>query len=104
MTQTYKNALDNSLSYDEKVRLMTLAVLREESGRETQKRCRYADQEFDWKEYNEKFNCDYGNCTQVELLKLCKEYYGLNGIDDIRKKRQQHKEQYARVSAKYKVA
>lgn len=106
MTQQYKKALDNSLSYEEKVRLMTLSVLREESGRETKKRAYYNDKDskFDWKEYNERFNEDYGNCSINELLKLCKEYYGLNNLDEVRNKRKQHKEQYERISVKYQVA
>jgi len=92
---TNKGALDNSLSYDEKERLMVLSVLREECGRELRKKAHYADEEFDWKEHNAEFNEDYGNSTTAELLKLCKYYYGLSSLDAVRERRAYHRNQFA---------
>ena len=106
MTQTYKNALSETLSYDEKVRLMTLTVLREECGRELSKKAYFNDKtvKFDWKAHNERFNEDYSNCSLNELLKLCKQYYGMNNIEEVRNRRKLHKEQYEKRNPKFLVA
>jgi len=89
-------ALSQAISHDEKTRLMVLAVLREESGRELQKKARFANEEFDWKSHREEFNNDYGNNTTADLLKLCKYYYGLTNIDAVRERRDLHRQQFAK--------
>lgn len=94
-------ALDTVMPYEEKRRLMVLTVLREECGRETKKRAFFNKEEFDWKKHNESFNKDYRQCSLEELLQLCKFYYGLNDIDAVQKRRIAHKEQAARMRAKY---
>ncbi|AFZ11362.1 hypothetical protein Cri9333_0388 [Crinalium epipsammum PCC 9333] len=105
MTQ-YKNALSETISYEEKVRLMVLTTLREECGRELSKKAYYNDKDskFDWKGFNENFQADYGDCSVVELLELAKQYYGMNNLEEIRSRRKLHKEQYETKAKKFQVA
>lgn len=46
--KTHVKALDRCISYNEKLRLMVLEVLREESGRELANEARFNGGEFDW--------------------------------------------------------
>ena len=94
MTNANKGALTEMLSYDEKLRLMTLSVLREECGRELSKKAYYENTAFDWKTHNDEFNEDYGDLSTKELLGLCKKYYGLNSLDEVRPRKAKHREQY----------
>ena len=89
-----KGALENVVSHDEKLRLMTLSVLREECGRELSRKAYFSGEEFDWAEHNSQFNEDYGDFSTKELLKLCKTYYGLNTLDEVRSRKAKHREQF----------
>lgn len=94
MTNANKGALATVVSYDEKIRLMTLSVLREECGRELYNKARFNNEEFDWAEHNSQFNEDYGDCSLKELLRLCKTYYGLNNLDEVRSRKAAHRQQF----------
>jgi len=94
MTNANKGALATVVSYDEKIRLMTLSVLREECGRELSKKAYYENTEFDWAEHNSQFNTDYSDLSLKELLKLCKTYYGLNTLDEVRSRKAAHRQQF----------
>ncbi|MCV3217114.1 hypothetical protein OGM63_27005 [Plectonema radiosum NIES-515] len=50
--QQQTKALDQVIGYQDKVRLMVLEVLREESGRELAAQARFNQLEFDWNEHN----------------------------------------------------
>lgn len=92
-TEVAQNAiLNNVLPYEEKVRLMTLSVLREECGQELNRSARYNGNEFDWIKFKENFQHHYGELSTKELLALLKEYYGLQTIEQIRDRRAVHQE------------
>jgi hypothetical protein len=48
-------ALERVMTYQEKVHLMVIEVLREESGRELAAAARFNRQEFDWDKHNSQF-------------------------------------------------
>ena len=53
--QQQTKALEKVMGYQDKVRLMVLEVLREETGRELAAQARFNQQEFDWNEHNTSF-------------------------------------------------
>jgi hypothetical protein len=97
---TRVKALDKCLSYNEKVRKMVLEVLREETGRELASSANSKGSEFDWKQHNIDFREDYSATALKELIGYCAEYYGLKTLDEIRERRQQHKETRSKRIAK----
>ena len=94
----YKKCLENCLTYAEKVRLMVLEVLRQESAYEFSKKASYAGEDFNWKSYNEQFRKDYGNCQLPELMKLAKKFFGLADLDAVRQRRVEHKKRRTEMS------
>lgn len=98
MTQMTRNqqqtkALDQVIGYQDKVRLMVMEVLREESGRELAAQARFNQQEFDWNEHNIQFRQDYSETAINELLAYAKRLYGLKDLDAVRERRKAHKQQ-----------
>ncbi|HEY9864097.1 MAG TPA: hypothetical protein V6D21_07955 [Candidatus Obscuribacterales bacterium] len=89
--KTYTNALDQCISYNEKLRLMVLEVLREESGRELASAARFNNHDFDWETHNAQFREDYGTTSLKELMRAAQALYGLNDIDAIRERRAKHR-------------
>lgn len=85
-------ALDRCIPYAEKVRLMVIEVLREESGRELAAEARFDGQEFDWQEHNEQFRADYKETSMKELMRAARKLYGLDDLDVIRERRKAHRE------------
>ncbi|MBC6429935.1 hypothetical protein FM036_03370 [Nostoc sp. HG1] len=84
-------ALERVTTYQEKVHLMVIEVLREESGRELAAAARFNGQEFDWDKHNSEFRKDYVNTPLKELVNYARKLYGLNNIDEIRDRRASHK-------------
>lgn len=93
-----KKCLELCLPYAEKVRLMVMEVLRQESAYEFSKKAHYAGEEFDWKGYNAQFRADYGDCELSELMKLAKKFFGLADLDAIRQRRVEHKKRRTEMS------
>ena len=89
--KAYTNALDQCISYNEKLRLMVLEVLREESGRELASAARFNNHDFDWETHNAQFREDYGTTSLKELMRAAQALYGLNDIDAIRERRAKHR-------------
>lgn len=85
-------ALERCIPYAEKLRLMLIEVLREESGRELQAEARFKDQEFDWQAHNKQFRNDYINTSMRDLMRAARELYGLNDLDVIRERRKAHRD------------
>ena len=75
--KTRVKALDKCISYNEKLRLMVLEVLREESGRELANEARFNDTEFDWEAHNTQFRADYSETSLKELMRAARTLYGL---------------------------
>lgn len=84
-------ALDRCISYNEKLRLMVIEVLREESGRELQSEARFNEGEFDWNEHNAQFRADYAETPLKELMRAARNLYGLSDMDAIRERRKAHR-------------
>lgn len=84
-------ALDKCISYNEKLRLMVLEVLREESGRELANEARFNDTEFDWEAHNTQFRADYSETPLKELMRAARTLYGLTDMDAIRERRAKHR-------------
>jgi hypothetical protein len=84
-------ALERVKTYQEKVHLMVIEVLREESGRELAAVSRFNAQEFDWEKHNSQFRKDYFNTPLKELINYARKLYGLNNLDEIRDRRAAHK-------------
>jgi hypothetical protein len=93
-----KKCLELCLPYAEKVRLMVMEVLRQESAHEFSKKARYAGEEFDWKGYNAQFRADYGDCELPELMKLANKFFGLKTLDEVRERRVEHKKRRTEMS------
>ncbi len=89
--KAYTKALDQCISYNEKLRLMVLEVLREESGRELASAARFHNHDFDWETHNAQFREDYGTTSLKELMRAAQALYGLNDIDAIRERRAKHR-------------
>ncbi|HAZ44439.1 MAG TPA: aminoacyl-histidine dipeptidase [Cyanobacteria bacterium UBA11369] len=93
-TKTQKShvkALDKCISYNEKLRLMVLEVLREESGRELANEARFNGGEFDWETHNAQFRADYSETPLKELMRAARTLYGLTDMDAIRDRRTKHR-------------
>ncbi len=58
-TATRTGALEQTITYAEKVRLMVIEVLREETGREIAAKARFNSESFDWEQHNADFRSDY---------------------------------------------
>jgi hypothetical protein len=84
-------ALQRVIPYQEKVRLMVIEVLREESGRELAASARFNGQEFDWEQHNAQFRQDYSGASLRELLAYARQLYGLQNLDEVRDRRAAHK-------------
>jgi hypothetical protein len=95
-----RKALDRVIGYQDKVRLMVIEVLREETGRELEAHARFQDEAFDWAEHNAQFRRDYADTSLKELLAAARKFYGLRDLDAIRERRIAHKQQRARRLAK----
>lgn len=89
-------ALDRVISYEDKVRLMVLEVLREESGRELAAATRFNGEEFDWELHNKEFRSDYAKTSLKELLAYARNLFGLEDLDAIRERRAAHKARRAK--------
>jgi hypothetical protein len=76
-------ALQRVIPYQEKVRLMVIEVLREESGRELAASARFNQQEFDWEQHNAQFRTDYAETPLRELLTYARKLYGLQNLDEV---------------------
>jgi len=99
--QPKAKALDRVIPYAEKIRLMTMFVLREESGRELDNAAQWSGEEFDWTIHNAEFRKDYKETPLSELMKKAKLLYGLADLDAIKVRRKLHKQQRTeRISAK----
>lgn len=84
-------ALDKCISYNEKLRLMVLEVLREESGRELANEARFNGGEFDWEVHNAQFRADYSETPLKELMRAARTLYGLTDMNAIRDRRAKHR-------------
>lgn len=84
-------ALERVITYQEKVHLMVIEVLREESGRELAAQARFNQEEFDWDKHNAQFRKDYADTPLGELVNYARQLYGLNNLDEIRDRRAAHK-------------
>jgi hypothetical protein len=84
-------ALQRVIPYQEKVRLMVIEVLREESGRELAASARFNAQEFDWEQHNAQFRKDYAETLLRDLLTYARKLYGLQNLDEVRDRRAAHK-------------
>jgi len=84
-------ALQRVIPYQEKVRLMVIEVLREESGRELAASARFTGQEFDWEQHNAQFRKDYAETLLRDLLTYARKLYGLQNLDEVRDRRAAHK-------------
>ncbi|MBS3030662.1 MAG: hypothetical protein HCA25_00035 (plasmid) [Dolichospermum sp. DET50] len=93
--QQETKALEKVMGYQDKVRLMVLEVLREETGRELAAKARFNEEEFDWNEHNTEFRLDYADTPINELLAYAKRFYGLKDLDAVRERRKAHKQQRA---------
>ncbi|MGB3206173.1 MAG: hypothetical protein WBB28_14380 [Crinalium sp.] len=93
-----KKCLELCLPYSEKVRLMVMEVLRQESAYEFSRKARHAGEEFDWSKYNAQFRADYGDCELRELLKLAAKFFGLKSLDEVRERRVEHKKRRTEMS------
>ena len=82
--KTQIKALDKCISYNDKLRLMVLEVLREESGRELASVARFNGGEFDWETHNAQFRADYSETPLKELMRASRILYGLTDMDAIR--------------------
>lgn len=90
-SKSRSKALDRCISYNEKLRLMVIEVLREESGRELQSEARFNEGEFDWDEHNLQFRADYAETPLKELMRAARSLYGLGDMDAIRERRKAHR-------------
>ncbi|MGB3204769.1 MAG: hypothetical protein WBB28_07280 [Crinalium sp.] len=93
-----KKCLEFCLPYAEKVRLMVMEVLRQESASEFSRKARFAGEEFDWAAYNKQFRADYGDCDIRDLLKLANKFFGLKSLDEVRERRVEHKKRRSQMS------
>ncbi|AFZ61032.1 hypothetical protein H6G54_29560 [Anabaena cylindrica FACHB-243] len=93
LQQQQIKALEKVMGYPDKVRLMVLEVLREESGRELAAKARFNQEEFDWNEHNTEFRQDYADTSINELLAYAKRFYGLKDLDAVRERSKAHKKQ-----------
>ncbi|MEP0873875.1 hypothetical protein NDA01_29640 [Trichocoleus desertorum AS-A10] len=84
-------ALERVIPNQEKVRLMVIEVLREESGRELAASARCNGQEFDWEHHNAQFRQDYAETSLRDLLTYARKLYGLQNLDEVRDRRAAHK-------------
>ncbi len=84
-------ALQRVIPYQEKVRLMVIEVLREESGQELAASARFNGQEFDWERHNAQFRQDYAETSLRDLLTYARKLYGLQNLDEVRDRRAAHK-------------
>ncbi|MFB2935563.1 aminoacyl-histidine dipeptidase [Aerosakkonemataceae cyanobacterium BLCC-F154] len=89
--KAHVKALDKCINYSEKLRLMVLEVLREESGRELNNEARFNGTEFDWETHNIQFRADYSDTPLKELMRAARILYGLNDMDAIRARRAKHR-------------
>jgi hypothetical protein len=89
--KTRVKALDKCINYNEKLRLMVLEVLREESGRELANEARFNDTEFDWEAHNTQFRADYSETPLKELMRAARTLYGLTDMNAIRERRAKHR-------------
>jgi hypothetical protein len=89
--KTHTKALDKCISYNDKLRLMVLEVLREESGRELASVARFNGGEFDWETHNAQFRADYSETPLKELMRASRILYGLTDMDAIRDRRAKHR-------------
>lgn len=89
--KSHVKALDKCISYNEKLRLMVLEVLREESGRELANEARFNGGEFDWEAHNAQFRADYSETPLKELMRAARTLYGLSDMDAIRDRRAKHR-------------
>ena len=73
--KNHTKALDKCISYNDKLRLMVLEVLREESGRELASVARFNGGEFDWETHNAQFRADYSETPLKELMRASRILY-----------------------------
>ncbi len=71
---------------------MVLEVAREEAGRELSAQARFQGKEFDWEKFNAEFRRDYNATSLKELMRYARIKFGLNNLDEIRKRRAAHKQ------------
>ncbi|MEG3875837.1 aminoacyl-histidine dipeptidase [Microcoleus sp. herbarium7] len=88
---TQIKALEKCISYNDKLRLMVLEVLREESGRELASVARFNGGQFDWETHNAQFRADYSETPLKELMRAGRILYGLTDMDAIRDRRAKHR-------------
>ncbi|MCL1472018.1 aminoacyl-histidine dipeptidase [Argonema antarcticum] len=89
--KTHVKALDKCINYNDKLRLMVLEVLREESGRELANEARFNGGEFDWEAHNGQFRKDYSETPLKELMRAARTLYGLADMNAIRDRRAKHR-------------
>lgn len=90
--KTHVKALDKCINYNEKLRLMVLEVLREESGRELANEARFNGGEFEWEAHNAQFRADYSETPLKELMRAARTLYGLADMNAIRDRRAKHRD------------
>lgn len=88
-----RKALDRVIGHQDKVRLMVIEVLREETGRELEAHAHFQDEAFDWAEHNAQFRRDYATTSLKELFTAARKFYGLSNLDAIKDRRIAHKQQ-----------
>lgn len=99
-TATRTGALEQTIPYAEKVRLMVIEVLREETGRELAAKARFNGQTFDWEQHNADFRSDYAEWSLEQLLEAACKFYGLKNLDAVKERRVAHKKRMAERMAR----
>jgi len=80
----YTHALEQILPVKDRTRLMLLSVLRNRTGLKLQDQFRAQNKDFDWEEFKEQFNVDYGELSAKQLMRLLNDKFGFRTVEEVR--------------------
>lgn len=76
--------LDRLPSYEDKVQMRYLSVLRNKVGTELSRKARFDhNAPFNWDEFKDQFNADYEKLSAPQLADHLRHYYNLNTAEEI---------------------
>lgn len=78
------NLLDRLPSYEERVQMRYLSVLRNKVGSELSRKAKFEHgAPFNWDEFKSQFNADYDELTTPQLAAHLRYYYNLNTAEEV---------------------
>lgn len=80
----YANAIDQVADVKDRTKWMLLSVLKQRTGLKLSDQFKLNGIEFDWPEFKQQFDLDYGDLSTKELFGLLRTKFGFKSIDEVR--------------------